>query len=61
MTACRRRRRSSTAPVTAWLYQPFESGARLGATVAVGEEVSTSIVYGCMTRADLVTAQLTVA
>ncbi len=29
------------APETGWLYQPFESGARAGATVAVGEEVST--------------------
>ena len=28
--------------VTAWLYQPFESGGRDGVTVAVGEEVSTS-------------------
>ena len=34
------------APATAWLYQPFESGARLGATVAVGEEFSTWSVYG---------------
>ncbi len=30
------------APETGWLYQPFESGARLGATVAVGEDSSTS-------------------
>ncbi len=26
------------APETGWLYQPFESGARAGATVAVGED-----------------------
>ncbi len=30
-----------TAPVTVWLYQPPESGGRAGATVAVGDEVST--------------------
>jgi hypothetical protein len=29
------------APVTGWLYQPAESAARFGPTVAVGEEVST--------------------
>jgi hypothetical protein len=32
-----------TAAVTAWLYQPFESGARAGVTEAVGVEISTLI------------------
>ena len=30
-----------TVAVSGWLYQPVESGGRDGATVAVGEEVST--------------------
>ena len=34
-----------TVAVTGWLYQPLKSGARAGAAVAVGEDVSMWRVY----------------